>query len=120
MQFPVADRESVARSWPARAEPAMDATMKQAKIMPWGICSPWGLRAGVQRNTKVYMEPSNRDCIAPSSATLRSAHKQGLSMPLCMRHRSQVSPGSVPEACGTQARASKLPGCALLVQRHSG
>lgn len=38
------------------AAPAMQATMKQAKIMPWGICSPLGLRAGVQRNTKVYIE----------------------------------------------------------------
>lgn len=31
------------------------------------------LSAGVHRKTKVYMEPSNSDCIAPSSAILGSA-----------------------------------------------
>ena len=47
--------------------------MKQAKIMPCGKCSPSGLSAGVHRNTKVYMLPSNSDCIAPSKPTLGSA-----------------------------------------------
>ena len=47
--------------------------MKQAKIMPCGKCSPCGLSAGVHRNTKVYMLPSNSDCIAPSSAIFWSA-----------------------------------------------
>jgi len=51
----------------------MEETMKQAKIMPWGRCSPSGLRAGVHRKTKVYMLPSNSDCMAPSSPTLGSA-----------------------------------------------
>ena len=51
----------------------MDATMKQAKIMPCGRRSPLGLSAGVQRNTNVYMLPSNSDCIAPSSAIFSSA-----------------------------------------------
>ena len=47
--------------------------MKHAKIMPWGMVSPLGLRAGVQRKTKVYMEASKRDCMAPSRAILVSA-----------------------------------------------
>ena len=47
--------------------------MKQAKIMPCGKCSPCGLSAGVHRKTKVYMLPSNSDCIAPSSAIFWSA-----------------------------------------------
>ena len=51
----------------------MLAVMKQAKIMPCGMVSPLGLRAGVQRKTKVYMEASKRDCMAPSSAILVSA-----------------------------------------------
>lgn len=58
---------------PASALPAIDDTMKQAKIMPWGMCSPSGLRAGVHRKTNVYMLPSNNDCIAPSNPTLGSA-----------------------------------------------
>ena len=59
--------------WLEKAEPAMEATMKQAKIMPWGICSLWGARAGVHKNTNVYMDPSNSDCMAPSSAIFWSA-----------------------------------------------
>lgn len=31
-------------SLPAMAEPTMDETMKQEKIMPWGMCSSLGLR----------------------------------------------------------------------------
>ncbi len=52
-------------------------TMKHAKIMPWGRCSPLGLSAGVHRNTNVYMLPSNSDCIAPSSAIFWSARARG-------------------------------------------
>ena len=55
------------------AEPTMEDTMKQAKIMPCGMCSPWGLSAGVHRNTKVYMAPSNSACIAPSMPIFGSA-----------------------------------------------
>jgi hypothetical protein len=51
----------------------MDAVMKQANIIPWGIFSLLGLRAGVQRKTNVYMEASNRDCMAPKSPILVSA-----------------------------------------------
>jgi hypothetical protein len=51
----------------------MDAVIKQAKIIPWGIFSLLGLRAGVHRNTKVYMEASNKDCMAPNSPILVSA-----------------------------------------------
>ncbi len=51
----------------------MLAVMKHAKIMPWGIFSPAGLRAGVHRNTKVYMDASNMACMAPSSAMRGSA-----------------------------------------------
>jgi hypothetical protein len=36
------------------------------------MSSSFGLRAGVQRKTKVYMEPSNNDCMAPSSAIFSS------------------------------------------------
>jgi hypothetical protein len=38
----------------------------------WQRCSPLGLSAGVHRNTNVYMEASNSDCITPSSAMRRS------------------------------------------------
>ena len=64
-------------SLPARALPAMLHTMKQAKMKPCGRCSPWGDSAGVHRKTKVYMEPSKRLCIAPSSAILGSAGSNG-------------------------------------------
>ena len=60
-------------SRPASALPAIEDTMKQANIMQCSKCSPSGLSAGVHRNTKVYMLPSNRDCIAPSKPTLGSA-----------------------------------------------
>jgi hypothetical protein len=46
----------------------MLAAMKHAKIMPCGMISPCGLSAGVHKNTKEYMEASNRDCMAPSIA----------------------------------------------------
>lgn len=36
----------LASSLPAMADPTMDDTMKQAKIMPCGMRSPFGLRAG--------------------------------------------------------------------------
>lgn len=51
----------------------MQAIMKAEKMRPWSRCSPLGLRAGVHRNTNVYMLVSNSDCIAPSSAILGSA-----------------------------------------------
>ena len=55
-------------------------TMKQAKMKPCGRCSPRGDSAGVHKKTKVYMEPSKRLCIAPSSAILGSADsKEGWS-----------------------------------------
>lgn len=47
--------------------------MNVANMNPCGISSSFGLRAGVQRKTKVYIEPSNRDCMAPNSAILSSA-----------------------------------------------
>lgn len=50
----------------------MEANMNVAKIKPWGISSSFGLNAGVHRNTQVYMEPSNRDCMAPSNAIFSS------------------------------------------------
>mmetsp|Transcript_5039 Transcript_5039/g.10933 ORF Transcript_5039/g.10933 Transcript_5039/m.10933 type:complete len:204 (+) Transcript_5039:855-1466(+) len=67
-------RSTLARlmSMPVRALPAMHAVMKHEKTMPWGIFSPEGLRAGVQRKTNVYMDASNMDCMAPSSTILRS------------------------------------------------
>lgn len=52
--------------------PNMDANMNVAKIKPCGISSSFGLKAGVHRNTNVYMDPSNRDCMAPSSAIFSS------------------------------------------------
>ena len=58
---------------PRDGEPAMQDIMKQAKIIPCATFSPLGLSAGVHRNTKVYMLASNSDCMAPSSAILRSA-----------------------------------------------
>jgi hypothetical protein len=56
-----------------RALPAMQAVMKQEKTSPCGIFSPLGLSAGVQRNTKVYMEDSKSACMTPRRAILRSA-----------------------------------------------
>lgn len=53
--------------------------MKVAKIKPCGMSSSFGLKAGVQRNTKVYIEPSNRDCIAPSNTIFSSEEKVILS-----------------------------------------
>lgn len=50
----------------------MEDNMKVAKMKPWGISSELGLRAGVHRNTKVYIEPSNSDCIAPNNAIFSS------------------------------------------------
>jgi hypothetical protein len=49
--------------------------MNVAKIKPWGISSSFGLNAGVHRNTKVYIEPSKRDCMAPSKAIFSSETK---------------------------------------------
>lgn len=54
-------------------EPTMEESMKVAKMKPWGMAWELGLRAGVQRKTKVYMEPSNRDWMAPSRAIFSSA-----------------------------------------------
>ena len=56
-------------------DPTIVAIMKVAKMNPWGMLSPLGLSAGVHRNTKVYMDPSKRLCMAPRSATRRSCGK---------------------------------------------
>lgn len=40
------------------------------------MSSSFGLRAGVHRNTKVYIEPSKSDCIAPSKIILLSGYKR--------------------------------------------
>ena len=45
----------------ARELPNIEANMKVAKTKPCGISSLFGLRAGVQRKTNVYIEASNRD-----------------------------------------------------------
>eukprot|EP00951_Prasinocladus_malaysianus_P027464 scaffold246491_cov45-Prasinocladus_malaysianus.AAC.3 len=51
--------------------------MKHANISPWGMCSLLGARAGVHRKMNVYIEPSNRPCMAASRRMHRSAaHKQ--------------------------------------------
>lgn len=50
--------------------------MKVAKMKPCGMSSPFGLKAGVHRNTKVYIEPSNKDCIAPNNAIFSSVFTQ--------------------------------------------
>lgn len=52
--------------------PNIEDNMNVANMKPCGMSSPFGLRAGVQRNTKVYIEPSNRDCMAPSNAIFSS------------------------------------------------
>ncbi len=71
----VRDTPTLARfmSRPASELPAMELVMKAAKMSPWGIFSPLGLSAGVHRNTKVYIDASNSDCMAPSSAMRWSA-----------------------------------------------
>ena len=56
----------------AREEPIMEANMKVAKMKPCGMSWLLGLRAGVQRNTNVYMDPSNRDWMAPRRAIFSS------------------------------------------------
>ena len=61
----------------ARELPIIEDNINIAKMKPWGISSSFGLRAGVHKKTKVYIEPSNKDCIAPSNAIFSSAlHKQ--------------------------------------------
>lgn len=50
----------------------MDDSMNVAKMKPWGMLSSFGLRAGVHRNTNVYMEPSKSDWIAPRRAIFSS------------------------------------------------
>lgn len=52
--------------------PSIEASMNVANMKPCGMSSSFGLKAGVQRNTKVYMDPSNRDCMAPSNAIFSS------------------------------------------------
>jgi len=56
----------------ARELPSIEASINVAKMKPWGISSSFGLRAGVQRNTKVYIDPSKSDWIAPNSAIFSS------------------------------------------------
>merc|ERR1719228_1966681 len=53
-----------------RADPTMMHTMKQEKTMPRGVAPV--SRTGVQRNTKMYMQDSNRDCTDPRSKTCSS------------------------------------------------
>ena len=65
-------RDEWAISRDAMELPNIEANMKVAKMKPWGISSSFGLKAGVQRNTKVYIEPSKRDCIAPNNAIFSS------------------------------------------------
>ena len=50
-----------------RADPTMMQTMKQEKTMPRGVVPV--SRTGVHRNTKIYMQDSNRDWTAPSKKT---------------------------------------------------
>lgn len=64
--------EERAISREAKELPNIEANMKVAKMKPWGISSSFGLKAGVHRKTKVYIEPSNNDCIAPRSAIFSS------------------------------------------------
>ena len=52
--------------------PIMLASMKMAKMNPWGMASSRGASAGVQRNTKVYMDASKSAWMAPSRAMDRS------------------------------------------------
>ena len=65
-----------ASEWPRlfrmekRALPTMMQTMKQEKTMPRGVLPV--SRTGVQRNTKMYMQDSNRDCTHPSSKIFSS------------------------------------------------
>ena len=64
--------------WGQHGPAALPAAGKQGQP---SMCSrpstaqpqPTHLRAGVHRNTNVYMLPSNSDCMAPSSAILGSA-----------------------------------------------
>lgn len=51
----------------------MHDSMNVAKITPCGISSPAGLSAGVQRNTKVYIDASKSDWMAPRMPTRGSA-----------------------------------------------
>ncbi len=83
---------------PARALPAMEDTMKQEKIMPCGRVSPRAESAGVHRKTKVYMEPSNSDCIAPSMAILGSAYHPIISciFPTDFLNQIQINPSDKP------------------------
>lgn len=87
--------------------------MKQAKIMPWGRCSPLGLSAGVHRNTNVYMLPSKSDCMAPSSAIFWSARQHTP----CYRKTSN-NPDSVMHAARVQPGAGQSINC--LSHRQAG
>ena len=54
-----APAEEEVRSFPAKADPAIELTMNSAKTKPCGtFSSPRGERAGVQRKTKVYIAPA--------------------------------------------------------------
>lgn len=70
----LSDERAIRRD--ANELPSIDASMKVAKIKPWGISSSFGLKAGVQRNTKVYIEPSNSDCMAPNNAIFSSDQRR--------------------------------------------
>ncbi|KAG9157173.1 hypothetical protein Leryth_004850 [Lithospermum erythrorhizon] len=65
-------RDGRAISREARELPNIEDSIKVANIKPWGMSSSFGLRAGVHKKTNVYMEPSNRDCMAPNTAIFSS------------------------------------------------
>eukprot|EP00955_Chlamydomonas_euryale_P075779 362445-Chlamydomonas_euryale.AAC.2 len=83
----------------ARLDPAIDAVIKHAKIMPWWISSPAGLSAGVHRNTKVYMAASKKDCMAPSSAMRVSPRMAAAAALNCV---DRLTWGA--QACGRRVR----------------
>ena len=62
--------EDLAMKREASELPIIEDNMNIAKTNPWGISSSFGLSAGV--HTNVYIDPSNKDCIAPSKAIFSS------------------------------------------------
>ena len=64
--------EDLAMKREASELPIIEDNMNIAKMNPWGISSSFGLSAGVHKKTKVYIDPSNKDCIAPSKAIFSS------------------------------------------------
>lgn len=76
----------------------MDESMNVAKIMPCGMVCPLGLSAGVHRNTKLYIDASKRDCIAPRSPTRGSPEMAAIAVRNCC-----VSPPAMLPDGGTDA-----------------